>query len=368
MAEKRYQAAWDEYRSGFAHRLQVTVKHSYGGDKSAKKNFEGRVLQRLEVLPDVFRRWYKAVNMPDAFAISVILEELEADGRTGYGAEYLLLGDSPDEQDRKLTVHLLDTINDLRDDVHSVKNYLQNHELGVEGVIMRQSMRMLQHINKTKVLHRQGSDLIRSDEDTRYDEPFVAGYLPDDLVEIIAPHATHTRILTTHIDDGTDTENPRTRPWRYQNMISKCLDLGCEYEFILSGSQRQLKPMVESFRSAIARTRPAAAPKYRKRLKFRSTSMPIGAAYFILTLDTQSFRESHPSLYAELNRHYILQQPAKRGSESAGQLLGVVMSHSTRTHGGFVMDPRRAANAMDTYNKYRRESKVIDVFAANESA
>lgn len=367
MADKSKTEAFEQYKSDFADRLTDAIEHSYGGDKPAKKDFEKRVISQIGKENDVFRRWYKGINLPDAFVISVIAKELQADGRTGYDAEYLLLGDHPTERDRKMTVHLLDTINELRDDVHSVRNYLHNHELGVEGVIMRQTMRMLQHINDTKITQQQGSKLDRKDEDTRHDEPYVAGYLSDDLIEIIAPHATLTRILATHLDDGSDTENQRTRPWRFQNLTSRCLALGCEYEFILHGPQSRLKDLVGGYRAAIAHTRPSEAPKYRKRLKFRATPLPIGAAYLLQTLDIESFQRDHPSFFAELKKHYILTTEPKKKTESPVHTLGIVMSHSTRTHGGFLMDRRRAQNALDTYARYKRDSKAIEILADQET-
>lgn len=292
-----------------------------------------------------YSRWYKGEGINDAFKIIRIVQRLAELSPDDVDAEHLFLGTrTGTETTERNLKRILQKVNRNYDELRFLTDYLRDHELGLEGILMRQSTRLLEELRAEK-LTQSPAILRRGDEEAEgeFDEPFLAGYLQDRQIEKIEECSTHTRLavlnLNHEIELKTKSGRVQKRAGRFFNVTRKNIVNGNKCDFLLSGTRQQWEPVIENYLTAL-QTEGHVHHSYFENLSFRVTSLPLGAGFILMDLDLGKL---HAFLRGELQKDYL---------PEGGQRLGLLASASDKTHGGGLMDPDRTKIASAAWDHY----------------
>lgn len=335
-------------RLAFGKRLEDLVLRVSRVRETTRKNTEKEIVAAapVPVSPDRFRRWYKGANVPDAVMFSVILDAIEQIYARPIDLEYLLRGTPQGAEARRTSVEgLHQKIAKIDGRLASLTAYLQDHELGVEGVLMRQSARLLEDLRRSRLTQP------RSLFDDSTPEPLVAGFLPDELVEIAECCSVHTRLVDLSLDYEMMPEPTGLRtganPGRAFYALVESLSSGAGYEYILAGSRQMWEPKVNKLLAQLDQA--GVHPEHLANISFSCTEYPLGAGFCLMQLDLENLRGRRDFLAGELEDDYV----TKAG------VLGMVSAPSTKMHGVALMSRERVALAELAWEKYRKTAHEI---------
>ena len=354
-----------DFNSAFGSRLTQAMEGVFP-DRSRRREFVREFSERCgKNSTETFGRWLAGQNAPDLVTLSMLLADLQQASKIRYDANFLVSGSilEPENTTREFQ-NVRSCLEEIKDDVHKIVNYLRDHELGLEGVLMRQTLRMLEDLHSSSLPQLPN----RIDPN---DEPRAAGFLGDDLLEIVESCATRVRLVTLRLDyvvsqknedgssaaDSDPEENATTHEdafsARLRTLVAKNIDRGCEYEYILPGNPTKWGDWISLYRAQIGKI-VSSGPKIDEFLKFRTTTLPLGAGFVLFDLDLPKLKKRRKMLYGELMESYILPDP--NGNIELG-FMGEVIPPSERTHGCLVMDRPRLSLALDAWRTYRADSE-----------
>lgn len=341
----------EEFLRGFGRRLRQAV-YDLREDKGSRDELHSAAAAVLKNSPDTFRRWYGGQNAPDVWAFYTLLSMLDPSDRSGYDANYILMGQetqresSPIEEIRRDVNHVLRKVNELSD-------LSRDNQLGLEGVVMRLSLAMLEDLRKTR--SRTAPEEFR--------EPVVAGILQDKLVAIVEEHAVRVRVVTLRLDYGVDRDTSTdeeqlqaVRAGRFFNTMLHNISKPkpCKYEFVLHRDARYKidpKEYMKKLREAAGNKRAV-----RSQVQFCKTTLPLGAGFVLLDLDLVELEREHPALADELKKDYILIDDKKKNP-----ILGEVMAPSPKMHACALMDRERVEDALRAWDQYMRDAQWLEL-------
>lgn len=392
-------AAFDDFRKGFGDKLSAILSWTFE-DRDDQRKFVESAAERIGLKSDTIRRWMAGRNLPDLFALSQLLDEINRVSTAKYDANYLF-GARPTEADKSAeTAEFGKLLRSIQKDVQGIRAYVRDHELGLEAVVMRQTVRMLEDF---KARYGESGALKTTEQDDQdaehlppgQFEPIVAGFLPDDLLEIVESCAVFVRLATLRLDyvaaphdefsqhagraqpDQNNREsvakqrserNGKTKratpleknyfPGRLLDVVRANIDRGCHYRYILPGGKG--KSVDDSSLHDVRQVRGAlehagaSGGALNSYLTFFSTDYPIGAGFVILDIEVDRLRSRRKALFKELARSYFA--PTENPNLVR---LGEVIPPSRRTHCCLLMDPATLEQSWAAWNRLEENSTPV---------
>jgi len=341
----------------FGGRLKSRVDKAAEARMMKRTELEAEIAASSRVNADRFRRWYTGKNSPTVENLAQVLVAMDKICDSRPSAEYLLFG-SDAQEGADSTIELSRKVDRVHQTVDRLYSYVRESELGVDNVVMRQSIRLLEDLRDSR---KRASELRRKREADSTEtsgpeeeiEPAIAGFLPDDLVKIVEECSTVIRIATLRFDYEVDMEaNRETRIGRFFHPVAQNLRRGAEYQFLLPGDWAAWSPGVAAFYERLRDPKYGNVPQANlNQLRFYSTQLPLGAGFVLMDFNKEMLLKRRRFLAEELLRDYV-------DGSIAQCRMGKVISPAERTHGGALMDPERTKAAKIAWEGYLGSSNT----------
>lgn len=365
----------DPYRSAFGKRLQEQVARAARRIKISQKDLEIQVTANLNFDENHtrFMKWYRGDTAPKIIDLCKFLTEIENITNSQVDLPYVMLGrEHIDTPANELTKTFNTKTDRILDEIRLVSDYLRDHEPGVEGVLMRQSVLFLEDLQNSGLTQ---PNYLLSGEDEKADnaknkEPFVAGYLPDKLVEIVESTSIHTRLASLTLESEIETSDQEgKKPGRFFYAVAKNLRAGKKYTFILPESDKNWAPAIENFVAELE-DRGNVDLSHMQNISFFQTGFPLGAGFILMDIELEKLRNKRKFLAREIEKDYLenAQNTNKKSRKTKdGKIedirdirkLGMLFSASKKTHGAVLMDVDRTKDAQIAWDKYLDNAKLL---------
>jgi hypothetical protein len=324
-------------------RMKEAVKHVALNKSTDQKILEKSLCESVGIDANRFSRWYDGIGIVQLAKMAKVLQTLESVRGSHIDLRYILYGTTEDKSKEDL---ILDRLDRNYNATRYFSDYFRDHELGLEGIMMRHALRMVQELRASRLHESSGSGFDRNHE------PLLAGFLQDWQTETVESCSTTIRLALLSLNYGIEldpeSDEQRTRLGRSFDVSAQNMSAGNKYDFLLFGSKDKWTPIVEKYLASLEADGHVQTSKLRN-ATFHVTDQPLGAGFVLMDVDIDKLGTASLILLKELKKDYITDQ----------NQLGILSSASTRTHGNALMDPDRTDDANIAWEKYMLNAKPL---------
>lgn len=340
--------AFEPIMRALGKRMKDTIERVAAQKNVAPKEIEILMCESVGVLDaNKFSRWYKGNSIKKIAEMAVMLQELERVRGEPVDLRYLLYGTEPGKKNKH--DEIIERLDRNYSALRYFSDYFRDHELGLEGIVMRHGVRMVQEIRAARRPFDPDGDHSKSRE------PFLAGFLHDWHSELLESCSTTTRLALLGLDYGIELRHEQhegteiIRPGRFFDVVAENLNQGRKYEYLFPGTSDQWAPIIGKYLAVLESEGHVPNATLHDNLSFYVTEQPLGAGFILLDIDSDQLASKSLFLLQEIQKDYLTE----------GNQIGTLSTASVKTHGCALMDPDRTQAANTAWLRYMETATKI---------